>query len=160
MQKKLTVYFTPLAGNHYIFPGRICIQQAVIIIPMPQTFILYLRIKSIPTKSISMKFSTACVWILVITAISSCASVKDIPKYQLADGCYKSKLFTPNRPLVYVDNNEDTIAVYRVEESNKSIDSFIGNKKVFPEQTIKAMDISTTFSQGSFDIDFLTIPFK
>ena len=107
-----------------------------------------------------MKFSTACTWILFILVLSSCASVKDIPKYQLADGYYKSKLFNKDHKAVYIDNSEDSIAVYQADRNTKIIDSFTSSKKIFPQQTVNDIYTSTTFTQASFDIDFLTIPFK
>ena len=107
-----------------------------------------------------MKFSTACTWILFISVLSSCASVRDTPKYQLSDGYYKSRLFNTDHHKVYVDNNEDSIAIYQADRDTKSIDSFINNKKMFPQLASKDFYASTTFTQASFDVDFLTIPFK
>ena len=107
-----------------------------------------------------MKFSTASTWILFISVLSSCASVRDTPKYQLSDGYYKSRLFNTDYHRVYVDNNDDSIAIYQADSHTKSIDSFINNKKMFPQLASKDFYTSTTFTQASFDVDFLTIPFK
>ena len=107
-----------------------------------------------------MKFSTACALILFIVILGSCASVKNNPKYQLTDGYYKSKLSNTKHRIVYVDNNGDTISVYQADRKTKSIDMFTSRKKVFPKQTVKDIYTSTAFKQASFDIDFLTIPFK
>src|SRR5881394_2763112 len=101
----------------------------------PASFCFIIEIKSKPAKNIHMKFSTACTWILFIVMLSSCASVKNIPKYQLTDGYYKSKLFNTKHRIVYVDNNGDTISVYQADRKTKSIDMFTGSKKIFPKQT-------------------------
>ena len=86
-------------------------------------------------------------------------AVQDTSKYKLADGYYKSLAFRSQSRKVYIDNSEDTIFVYTMKKATGLPDTIAG-KHSFPQVSSKSQINSAFFRQGSFDIDFITIPFK
>ena len=90
----------------------------------------------------------------------SCATIIPTSKYQLSDGYYKSKLFNNKQNPVYIYNKEDTINIYLINRFTKSFDTLINVSKSFPNLVTAFSLPPATFKQASFDIDFLTIPFK
>jgi len=107
-----------------------------------------------------MKIASGWILIIFISGFVSCGTIKQTSKYQLYDGHYNSTLFNHKDNSVYIDNNEDTIVIYRINRYTKSIDSSTVFKKNFPQIVSDISLQSTTFKQASIDIDFLTIPFK
>jgi hypothetical protein len=94
----------------------------------------------------------------MIWAIHGCA-VKETPKYQLTDGYYKSQAFRSQSKKVYIDNSEDTIFVYTMNKRTGQVDTVAG-KHTFPQASSLVQIKTAFFKEASFDIDFLTIPFK
>ncbi len=91
---------------------------------------------------------------------SSCKTGRETSKYQLSDGYYKGTTFSNQHNTVYIDNSEDTISIYLIQRQTKSIDTLNEFKKTFPQLSSDFSLLPATFKQASFDIDFLTIPFK
>ena len=60
---------------------------------------------------------------LALITFSSCGTSKQGSQYQLSNGYYKVKLTNLAKSRVYVDNIEDTILVYVVNNRNSAIDS-------------------------------------
>lgn len=100
--------------------------------------------------------------LLFCIGLSSCSVVKDSPKYQLADGYYKSSVFKQKSKKVYVDNEEDVIRVYPLKKAGKIYlsDTSTHTRLSFPQLKSDSLLKSNSFRQASFDIDFLTLPFK
>jgi hypothetical protein len=107
-----------------------------------------------------MKFTLIWTLIACFVGLCSCRTITELPKYQLSDGYYKSKLFTQKTQLVYIDNSEDTISIYLPNQATKAIDPLRNTKRTLPQMVSDITLTSNTFKQASLDIDFLTIPFK
>ncbi len=107
-----------------------------------------------------MKLNFILVFVIVIILLSSCGVIKDTPKYVLADGYYKSKSFSLKAEKVYVDNEEDTAYVYRFDKNSKALDTSVKTRLIFPKKNSLIQDNSKSFRQASFDVDFVTMPFK
>ncbi len=90
----------------------------------------------------------------------SCGVVRNSPKYQLANGYYKSKTFSSKNEKVYVDNEIDTIYVYNYNKAVKAVDTSLAKRIVFPKKIANSINNSKSFRQASFDVDFVTMPFK
>lgn len=99
------------------------------------------------------------IFIAPILTFGSCGILKDSPKYQLANGYYKSTSFSKKAAKVYVDNGEDTIFIYSIDKVTKLVDT-TKPKIVFPAKNNIAINNSKVFRKPSFDVDFVTIPFK
>ena len=97
-------------------------------------------------------------FISLLVIFCSCSSIRRTSKYQLSDGYYKSKLFDVKKNTVYIDNSEDTITIYPTH--NKNIDTSKHSKQIFTQLAYTVDSKSKSFNRTSFDIDFLTIPFK
>ena len=93
---------------------------------------------------------------------SSCDILKQAPKYQFADGYYKTNKFHNKAVKVYIDNSEDIITIYPLKENGNQykLDSLPESVKIFPSETIINTLKSQYFRQQSFDVDFLTLPVK
>jgi hypothetical protein len=99
------------------------------------------------------------IWgLILILGLSSCA-VMETPKYKLSDGYFKTSAFISEQKKVYIDTSEDTIFVYRTNQLSGTPDTVTG-KHNFPQIVAQADIKSAYFRQASFDLDFLTIPFK
>ena len=107
-----------------------------------------------------MKCKTFQLIFLALIIFSSCRTSKEGSPYQLSNGYYKVKLTNLAKSRVYVDNNEDTISVYVVNNRNSGIDSLNSIKKTFVPVISNFSIVPVTFKHASFDVDFLTIPFK
>ena len=90
--------------------------------------------------------------------LNSCSTL-EMPKYTLSDGYYRSKSFNSPSGRVYIDNSEDTIYVYTVAKLSGVTDT-LNRKHVLPQVSSRVQIESGYFTQGSVDIDFITIPFK
>lgn len=96
----------------------------------------------------------------LITLLSGCGVVRDSPKYQLANGYYKSRSFSSKAEKVYVDNEVDTIYIYKYDRVTKTVDTSKLTRIVYPQRVLKSIGDSKSFRQASFDVDFVTMPFK
>jgi hypothetical protein len=104
-----------------------------------------------------------CFSVLLLTLVlTSCSVAPKNSKYSFADGRYVSKYGSDRRMDVYVDNDEDDIYVYRLKKSNNgySIDTSSQKPVVFSKGKPENLGKRAAFSLPSFDIDFLTMPFK
>ncbi|MBC7390725.1 MAG: hypothetical protein H7329_16050 [Opitutaceae bacterium] len=99
---------------------------------------------------------------ILLFIFSSCDVVKKATKYQFANGTYTTNKFHDKVAKVYVENREDTIAIYplRKKDNQFQLDSLSASVKKFPIETITTDLMSQYFRQTSFDIDFLTLPVK
>ncbi|MCW3074968.1 MAG: hypothetical protein JWP69_2037 [Flaviaesturariibacter sp.] len=90
-----------------------------------------------------------------------CSAIQNAPKDELANGVYASRSGLPFKK-VFVSNDEETIVLYPVvrKEGGNRIDTHVH----VPVSLTRSLPGSGThqysFRQASFDIDFLTIPFK
>lgn len=107
-----------------------------------------------------MKCTNSRILLLLLAGLSSCGIIKDTPKYQLDDGFYKSNIFKLLTNIVYVSNTEDTVFIYYISPKTKNPDTVNYSKRTFPQVFPNNVLRSNIFKQASFDIDFLTIPFK
>ncbi|MBK6986138.1 MAG: hypothetical protein IPH32_15985 [Bacteroidetes bacterium] len=90
----------------------------------------------------------------------SCGSIKEIPKYSFSDGYYRSKNFDNKKSKVYIVNADDSVFVYKINVKNKHIIDSSYAKLAFPQYKSDSKILNSNFKQASFDLDFLTIPFK
>lgn len=100
-------------------------------------------------------------YLLFIAALLPACSFFKGPKYQLADGYYRTKLFSSDSQKVYVLNiPNDTLEVIAVKKSGKEFVNNTGMKRFsYPSTTTKPIK-RTRFVKGTVDVDLLTIPFK
>jgi hypothetical protein len=91
-----------------------------------------------------------------------CGIIRGVPKYVFADGYYSSKSRKSGHAKYYVNNANDTIYVYKIKKENNSFvtDTLTHKASLFPESSPKFVSDDRYFRQSSFDVDFLTIPFK
>ncbi len=82
---------------------------------------------------------------LVALFFQSCASLRDSPKYQLNDGYYEFRQSDTNFKRVYVDTQDDSVAIYSLQG----------------EPTVTVIPSSDEFFRiRTFDADIITIGFK
>lgn len=113
-----------------------------------------------PLKINSMKRYYVLIYILISAGLFSCSVNRNTPKYSFANGYYFSKVFNQQQSKVYVNNTEDSIFVYQADINNSLIDITKNLKVSFPQQKSNVNILPNKFRQTSFDVDFLTIPFK
>ncbi len=104
-----------------------------------------------------------CLWIGIIWIVcNGCSIIRETPKYQFINGLYASKVFDTITKKVYVQNQEDAIYLYPViKTKNKlKIDTTNLTKIALPNEALIKPPYNSYFRQTSFDIDFLTLPFK
>ena len=97
-----------------------------------------------------------------LTALSGCSLIRENSKYQLSDGRYFSRIMEPDTRRVYVDNEDDDIIVYPLKSlKNKyTVDTSGHRPQLFGQSETTGQSTKASFTQASFDIDILTIPFK
>jgi hypothetical protein len=122
--------------------------------------VIYNLIMLFTDKKILIKNKMYYFFLIVSVLFSSCASIKETPKYSFADGNYKSKIFDNKISRVYVDNEDDSIYVYKIKTKHLDLLDSSYTKIAFPQQKSENSIPTTNFKQASFDLDFLTIPFK
>jgi len=88
--------------------------------------------------------------LLSICFLSSCATIQNNAKYQLADGNYKLKI-DGRKYDSYVENSTDSIIIYNLATSISTS---------LPQQTSVFIPLQQRFITPSFDIDILTALFK
>jgi hypothetical protein len=91
--------------------------------------------------------------ISLVFLLSSCYTEKNSSKYSLADGYYRIKTNKEKAEKKYVNNTDDSIYVY-------ALHNFTNPIHVFPQQEGKQYFPNQLLSKNSFDIDFITMPFK
>jgi hypothetical protein len=106
-----------------------------------------------------MKLPLCIAIFLGLLIFSGCGVIRDTPKYSFADGYYRSRVFEKKLSRVYVDNNEDSVIVYKVK-GKADFDEVSGQKLAYPQLKSGTAVPANSFRQASFDLDFLTIPFK
>jgi hypothetical protein len=102
-------------------------------------------------------------WIFaLLVTFCNCSVVRDTPKYQFSDGQYVSRVLNLPSRKVYVDVEEDVVRVYPIRKAEPGFRAdTTGNKVVsFTANAYDNVSKIPAFRQTSFDIDFLTIPFK
>ncbi len=92
--------------------------------------------------------------------LTGCGVVRTSPKYQLTSGYYKSKTFSSKTQKVYVDNEVDTIFIHRYDKVTQSVDTALNKRVLFPNRLAASINNSKSFRQASFDVDFVSMPFK
>jgi hypothetical protein len=92
----------------------------------------------------------------------SCHILHDTPKNSFADGYYSSKVLALPSKKVYVNNEEEVVQVYPLKKRGSSyyIDTIEHRPLTFTPNNFDSLFKKLSFTQASFDIDFLTIPFK
>jgi hypothetical protein len=103
-----------------------------------------------------------CFYALLIFILSGCATMNESSKYQFVDGIYKTKVLENQKTRVYVDVAEDSIAVFRLGSRKQAfkIDTLQLVSIAFPAIQDDSLFSPYNFTQRSFDLDMLTIPFK
>lgn len=109
-----------------------------------------------------MKIRVLLILSFLLLTLCSCSVFKENSKYEFSNGIYKSDVFNPTKQNVYIDNKEDSIAIYPLKKENNSFvtDTILNKKQVLSTSKTNNIEKTIHFSQTSFDIDFLTIPFK
>lgn len=104
----------------------------------------------------------ACMLIICLSPLVSCTSINQSSKYQFVDGIYKAKIFEKNKKRIYVGVGEDTITVFRLNNTKKvfHVDTLRSLAIAFPVIQQDTLFNSYNFTQRSFDLDILTIPIK
>lgn len=101
--------------------------------------------------------------ICALLVLSSCSVLEDTSKQEFSTGAYKSKIFDHKTQNVYVNNENDVLTVFPLhknESKNFAVDTLQNKKLIFVQETEKTQVDTPLFIQNSFDVDFLTIPFK
>ncbi len=100
-------------------------------------------------------------FVFSLVIISSCGVVNKPTKYGLESGIYKTALFDHKKQKVYLQMEQDSLYVYALREgSQKVIDTSVYKRISFQQVTNEPANTIPVFTQPSFDVDFLTIPFK
>jgi hypothetical protein len=88
--------------------------------------------------------------------------LRESSKYQFTDGKYSSKVIGKGVQQVYVEYEEEKIHVYPLKKAGHQylIDRSNYKPLSFGRSEINSINVRPSFRQTSFDIDFLTIPFK
>jgi hypothetical protein len=109
-----------------------------------------------------MRNHYTCFYALLILILSGCATINETSKYQFVDGIYKTKVFDNKKTRVYVDIAEDSVAVFRLGSRRQAfnIDTLQLVSIAFPAIQDDSLFSPYNFTQRSFDLDVLTIPFK
>jgi hypothetical protein len=109
-----------------------------------------------------MKYVQLYVTSLLTCFITSCSTIKESSKYQLVDGVYKARIFDIKKTRVYLGVSEDSITVFRLNNNRKqfNIDTLQSLTLSLPAVQHDTLFNPYSFTQRSFDLDVLTIPFK
>lgn len=109
-----------------------------------------------------MKTEIFIVFVFILF-FTSCGIVKNTSKYELSDGKYRSKNFYQKKIEIYLQNKEDTIIIYPLKKNEKGcviLDTIFLKSQIIAKTTIVNSHKNKMLHQKSFDVDFLTIPFK
>ena len=106
-----------------------------------------------------MKCNIVCIILITFLVTTGCRTSREDPKYKLSDGYYQARVFNQHKQRIYISNTEDTISIILIEKKQHDFDSvFI--KRNLPQLASDVPLTAASFRQTSFDVDFLTIPFK
>lgn len=115
--------------------------------------VLSLQSKSMESKSILPVF-------ILITLLSSCKLFQKTAKYDFQDGFYEQEI-GKLQYKVYVDITDNDLRIHPVfAKDKKTADVNVEAFQTYPPEIEGAGLLATSFEKHSFDIDFLTIPFK
>lgn len=108
-----------------------------------------------------LKSESIFIFLILTGIISSCASLKESPKYELKDGIYNASFLITKRDKVYIEMHEDTVQAYAVKKDKHGF-AIANTEPVqsFPEITEEPIKESYILYKPSLDIDFVTIPAK
>ncbi|WP_373494621.1 hypothetical protein [Aquiflexum sp.] len=100
--------------------------------------------------------------ILIFVIISGCSSFKNTVQYEIADGVYKSRIFSDEIEKVYIDNEKEFLYVFLLSEGDLpyGLDTVNRDAIVFPQRRTETKIDKANFYTSEFDIDLVTIPFK
>lgn len=122
--------------------------------------------KELHTGSLSKAANSSkrIVFLLFITLsmLTGCSSALESSKYQFNDGFYRIRLYQQRAAKVYADVEEDSVTVYPIlkKEGQWMADTSRGRSYYFAEISNENLFHRNTFSQHTFDVDFLTILLK
>ncbi|SFU44422.1 hypothetical protein SAMN04487941_0789 [Pontibacter akesuensis] len=99
---------------------------------------------------------------LLLLIFSSCASLRESPKYEFSSGIFKVTSTGSAAIRAYVDVEEDTLILSTVRDKGRYFNTDTASNIVIavPEVQHSPVQHVYTFSKSSFDLDVLTIPFK
>lgn len=100
--------------------------------------------------------------LLIFLVTTGCSSYKNTVQYEIADGIYKSRIFSGEMEKVYIDNEEDFLFVFPLSERNPPFKLDTLNRSIFefPQRRTTTRFDKANFYTSEFDIDLITIPFK
>jgi hypothetical protein len=99
---------------------------------------------------------------LLLFTFCRCSTIRDTPKYEFANGYYTTKLFGGGSKDVFVTNEEESVLIYPLRKVGKTfvVDTTQHKRLALPQVFSDSLLGLQVFRRKSFDIDFLTIPFK
>lgn len=99
---------------------------------------------------------------LAVFMLCSCGLIRTTPKYEFANGYYRTKILGNEIKKVYVNNEEAFVMIYPLRKAGSTfvIDTAQQKRLALPQEVGDSLLSQQVFHQSSFDIDFLTIPFK
>lgn len=99
---------------------------------------------------------------LCVVLFTGCSLLRQTPKYSFADGTYNSNVLKSATGKVYVHNDGENIKVYPLKKPAQGyrIDTMQATPMLFAQTESIDSGAGNYFRQNSFDVDFLTIPFK
>jgi hypothetical protein len=102
------------------------------------------------------------IWIfLIVVILAGCSTFRDAPKFAFSDGYYKVYLKGSKPTKVYVENEDDSIAIFllRKRGNNYEVNPLSRHVLVLKKVRDDSLFRNATFVHPSFDFDFQTIPF-
>lgn len=97
-----------------------------------------------------------------LMSLSSCAVLKESPKYKFTDGVYRTR-DTNAVVWVYVENEEDSMLVYRIEKgkAHEKQRRQMQSPKVYASGGFRVLESEReTYWKNTFDVDIVTMPLK
>lgn len=105
-----------------------------------------------------------CILLSVISTmlLFSCQTNRQIVRYELEDGIYRSNIFEGKNETVFIDNEPDFVYVYPVKKTNGylNLDTLNRGFLSYPQKRAAAKIAPEVFKTNNFDLDLITIPFK
>lgn len=98
--------------------------------------------------------------VVIVLMFCRCGVQQTRAKYTFADGYYQSNIFdSKGDNRVYVHHSQDSILIFKItgRKENRQV---TGTPMVIAPLRSDGSQSRHMFRQGSFDFDFLTIPFK
>jgi hypothetical protein len=99
---------------------------------------------------------------LFILFFCRCTTTRDTPEYHFSDGYYTTKIYGGGPKKVYVKNEEEIALIYPLTKAGGRfvVDTSLHKQLTMPQLVADSALNGYTFHKKSFDVDFLTIPFK